>query len=62
MGFVHKLFNAGGEGGYLFDGDTALGRFFIVPPADTLEELLRTLEKQEDNAVLAFAMYGQNRR
>ncbi len=62
LGFVHKLFNACGDGGYLFDGTSPLGRFFIVPPTDTLEELLNTLEKQEDKAVLAYAMYGVNRR
>ena len=59
LGLVHRLFNANGFGGYLFDGTTALGRFFIVPPADTLEELLDTLSKQEDKAVLAYAMYGR---
>ena len=58
LGFVHKLFNADGDGGYLFDSDTSLGRFFIVPPADTMEELLDTLERQEEIAVLACAMYG----
>lgn len=59
LGFVHKLFNASGEGGYLFESDTPLGRFFIVPPADTLVEVMETLECQEDKAVLAYAMYGR---
>ena len=59
LGFVHKLFNANGDGGYLFESNTPLGRFFIVPPADTLAELMETLERQEANAVLAYAMYGR---
>lgn len=59
LGFVHKLFNAAGDGGYLFESDTPLGRFFIVPPADTMNELMETLERQEDKAVLAYAMYGR---
>lgn len=59
LGYVHKLFNAGGDGGYLFDAATAMGRFFIAPPADTLVELVETLERQEDKAILAYAMYGR---